>query len=309
MLPLPFPASTISGRFGDARPNGRKHLGLDFAQPKGTPIKASGRGFVRRHGYSYLGGHNVVVAYDGGLDLIYYHGDSPYPIADGARVEEGTVLGPVGSTGGDSTGAHLHVEAYLYPSSTAVNPADHLGGRVVGHAAASGGAGEEYPARALYGEAWVRSAQEKLIRLGYDLGEWGADGEDGDRTQDATRDFQRKHGLKDDGIFGPETNGVADQVLATPAPPAFPLPEGSYFGPKSGGSESVSGYFSHREEFKVWQRRMIERGWDLGPDGADGLYGDYAGNVAEGFQREKGLTVDRLIGRDTWDAAWTSPVT
>ncbi len=111
----------------------------------------------------------------------------------------------------------------------------------------------------------MRSAQEKLIRLGYDLGEWGADGEDGDRTQEATRDFQRKHGLKDDGIYGPETNGVVDQVLATPAAPVFPLPEGSYFGPKSGGSESVSGYFSHREDFKVWQRRMIERGWDLGP--------------------------------------------
>jgi hypothetical protein len=62
---------------------------------------------------------------------------------------------------------------------------------------------------------------------------------------------------------------------------------------------------------------MIERGWDLGPDGADGLYGPkgsnstdtYTGNTAEAFQREKGYTVDSLIGKETWDGAWTAPVT
>ncbi|WNM66272.1 endolysin [Microbacterium phage Astro16] len=93
------------------------------------------------------------------------------------------------------------------------------------------------------------------------------------------------------------------------AAPAYPLPWGSYFGPKSGPRESVSGYYSHREDLRRWQARMIARGWDLGPAGADGLYGDRTGDVAEAFQREKGLTVDRKIGPATWAAAWTAPIT
>lgn len=94
-------------------------------------------------------------------------------------------------------------------------------------------------------------------------------------------------------------------AIGTIAPP-FPLPAGSYFGPKSGPAASVSGYFSHREDFRMWQTQMKSRGWDIDPDG---LYGNQSGNVAEGFQSEKHLVVDRLIGPVTWAAAWTEPVT
>jgi N-acetyl-anhydromuramyl-L-alanine amidase AmpD len=95
-------------------------------------------------------------------------------------------------------------------------------------------------------------------------------------------------------------------AAAAPSAPAFPLPAGSYFGPKSGPAQSVSGYYSHREDFRRWQQRMADRGWAIA---ADGLYGGQSGDVAEAFQREKGLDVDRLIGPATWAAAWTSPVT
>ena len=90
-----------------------------------------------------------------------------------------------------------------------------------------------------------------------------------------------------------------------PAPP-FPLPNGSYFGPRSGPAKSVSGYYSHREDLRVWQQRMKDRGWRITPDG---LYGDETARVAKGFQAEKGLAADGLVGRDTWNAAWESPVT
>ncbi|AVR56409.1 peptidase [Microbacterium phage PaoPu] len=90
------------------------------------------------------------------------------------------------------------------------------------------------------------------------------------------------------------------------AAPAYPLPWGSYFGPKSGPRESVSGFYSHREDLRRWQQRMRDRGWTINPDG---LYGDQTGDVAEAFQREKGLTVDRKIGPATWAAAWTAPIT
>jgi hypothetical protein len=90
--------------------------------------------------------------------------------------------------------------------------------------------------------------------------------------------------------------------------PAFPLPPGYYFGPREplSNKRSVSGYFSHRADLKRWQQRMKERGWPITPDG---LYGDETGDVAEAFQREKGLTPDRLIGPATWAAAWTAPIT
>jgi peptidoglycan hydrolase-like protein with peptidoglycan-binding domain len=101
----------------------------------------------------------------------------------------------------------------------------------------------------------------------------------------------------------------------TPAPP-FPLPDGSYFGPKSGPRESVSGYFSHRDDLRRWQAQMKARGWRKVPGTGgrkdfadDGLYGDDTAAVARAFQAEKRLDVDGLIGPATWAAAWTAPVT
>ncbi|OEV28680.1 hypothetical protein AN220_00685 [Streptomyces nanshensis] len=108
-----------------------------------------------------------------------------------------------------------------------------------------------------------------------------------------------------DGTGNPDQGGGDSPEPGTDAPP-FPLPSGWYFGPASGPYYSVSGYYSHREDLRMWQNRMKDRGWSLV---ADGLYGDRTGDVAEAFQREKGLTVDRFIGAETWRAAWEAPVT
>ena len=87
--------------------------------------------------------------------------------------------------------------------------------------------------------------------------------------------------------------------------PAFPLPRGSYFGPKSGPAASVSGYYSHRADLRRWQEQMRKRGWSLT---ADGLYGPATARVARQFQAEKGLPADSRIGAQTWAAAWTEPI-
>lgn len=110
-----------------------------------------------------------------------------------------------------------------------------------------------------------------------------------------------------DWLMGHEVT-VAAVAPPTPgvAAPAFPLPWTSYFGPKSGPAASVSGYFSHREDLRRWQKRMQDRGWNINPDG---LYGDQTRDIAKSFQREKGLTPDGLIGPATWAAAWTAPIT
>lgn len=51
----------------------------------------------------------------------------------------------------------------------------------------------------------VISAQVKLIRLGYSCGWWGSDGEFGDATLGAIKEFQRDAGLDADGIVGQGT--------------------------------------------------------------------------------------------------------
>ena len=63
--------------------------------------------------------------------------------------------------------------------------------------------------------------------------------------------------------------------------------------------------YGHRADLKRWQAQMRKRGWSLT---ADGLYGPTTAKVARQFQKEKGLSVDGLIGAATWAAAWNSPV-
>lgn len=99
---------------------------------------------------------------------------------------------------------------------------------------------------------------------------------------------------------------MGDEQPSPPSAPAYPLPAGQFFGPKLGPTQSVSGYFSHREQLRAWQQRMKDRGWNINPDG---LYGPQTSDIALAFQREKGLVADRLIGPDTWAAAWAAPIT
>jgi hypothetical protein len=87
--------------------------------------------------------------------------------------------------------------------------------------------------------------------------------------------------------------------------PPFPLRAGWYFGPRNGPLESVSGYFGHRADLATWQRQMKVRGWSIE---TDGLYGPNTAKVASQFQKEKRLTVDGKIGKQTWDTAWLARV-
>ena len=51
----------------------------------------------------------------------------------------------------------------------------------------------------------VKLMQEMLVKLGYDLGSWGCDGDFGDCTELALWAFQKKAGLDVDGECGPVT--------------------------------------------------------------------------------------------------------
>lgn len=59
----------------------------------------------------------------------------------------------------------------------------------------------------------VRVYQEKLMKLGYNLGNCGADGDFGTDTYNAVVEFQREHSLEADGEIGPMTTAAIEEAL------------------------------------------------------------------------------------------------
>ena len=60
----------------------------------------------------------------------------------------------------------------------------------------------------------VRELQEILMKLGYNLGKWGVDGDFGDCTEMAVRQFQTQQGLKVDGKVDDKTVAALKAAIA-----------------------------------------------------------------------------------------------
>ena len=85
----------------------RPHLGIDYAAPRGTPIKSVGKGEVIAKGYAKGGGNYLKIRHPNHYVTIYNHMASyAGGIYPGKELEQGQVVGYVGSTG-LSTGPHL----------------------------------------------------------------------------------------------------------------------------------------------------------------------------------------------------------
>lgn len=59
----------------------------------------------------------------------------------------------------------------------------------------------------------VKELQAGLIKMGYDLGKYGADGDFGTKTLNAVKSFQKKYGLAVDGQFGPKSYAKYKEVM------------------------------------------------------------------------------------------------
>lgn len=94
-----------SQRFYNGKP-GRPHYGLDIAAPEGSPVTAPNGGVVvlAESDLFYSGG-TVIVDHGDGVSSSFLH-MSKVLVSVGDRVESGTLIGEVGSTG-RATGAHL----------------------------------------------------------------------------------------------------------------------------------------------------------------------------------------------------------
>jgi len=114
-LRTPVNFTRISSRFSFSRRHPilhkmRAHRGVDYAAPRGTAVKAAGEGRVvfagRKGGY----GRTVILRHGSAYTTLYAHlSRFSKGIRTGKRVEQGQIIGYVGSTG-LATGPHLHYE-------------------------------------------------------------------------------------------------------------------------------------------------------------------------------------------------------
>ena len=110
-----------SDRFHPVLKISRPHHGLDFAAPVGTPVSAVGDGVVVFAGYRGQYGRLIILRHHNGYETYYGHlSKIEKDIRRGRKVEQGRVIGNVGSTG-LATGPHLHYEIRVHRKP--VNPA------------------------------------------------------------------------------------------------------------------------------------------------------------------------------------------
>jgi murein DD-endopeptidase MepM/ murein hydrolase activator NlpD len=108
--PLEFSRVTsgFGGRIHPIAREWRQHKGVDYAAPTGTPVRTVGDGVVEFAGVQRGYGNVIEVKHRDGKSTLFAH-LSKISVTQGQKVEQGDVIGAVGSTG-FSTGPHLHFE-------------------------------------------------------------------------------------------------------------------------------------------------------------------------------------------------------
>ena len=118
--------STITPTSGYGMRWGKMHKGTDYGINEGTPITVIQPGIIEYSGWADGGaGNSVYINHPDGTKTVYFHLSKPSPLKTGQKINPGTVIGQVGSSGGTSTGPHLHFEYYPAGSTTQVDSRDY----------------------------------------------------------------------------------------------------------------------------------------------------------------------------------------
>lgn len=111
-LKAPLAFSRISSgfsmkRFHPITKTWKSHPAIDYAAPRGTPIKAVGDGTITRIGYTKGNGNFIELRHNNSYTTLYLHMSKfARKLKKGRKVAQGQVIGYVGSTG-LATGPHL----------------------------------------------------------------------------------------------------------------------------------------------------------------------------------------------------------
>ncbi|MBB5207443.1 OapA family protein [Chiayiivirga flava] len=113
-LRTPLEFTRISSLFSTGRKHPilgkvRRHAGVDYAAPSGTPIRAAGDGRVTFAGWKNGYGRTVIVDHGRGYTTLYGHLSKFGKYKTGTRVSQNATIGYVGMSG-LATGPHLHYE-------------------------------------------------------------------------------------------------------------------------------------------------------------------------------------------------------
>lgn len=124
LLKTPVSGAKLTSGFGMRRHPllgyTKMHTGLDFGAPIGTPIRAAASGTIESAGRHGAYGIAIEIRHSGKFETLYGHMSKlAAGIREGTRVNQGQVIGFVGSTG-RSTGPHLHYEVLI--NKKPVNP-------------------------------------------------------------------------------------------------------------------------------------------------------------------------------------------
>ncbi len=114
LMRTPINGARLTSRYGyrkhPIKGYRKKHKGVDFGAPRGTPIMAGGTGVITHAGRYGGYGNYVRIRHSDGYSTAYAHMKGfARGIRKGKRVRQGQTIGYVGSTG-LSTGPHLHYE-------------------------------------------------------------------------------------------------------------------------------------------------------------------------------------------------------
>lgn len=138
--------------------------------------------------------------------------------------------------------------------------------------------------------AEVIAVQQKLMDLGYEVS-GGADGQYGSGVRNAVRQFQSDNGLSVDGDVGPETwNALFPPTPVYLGYPGYLIAEG------------MSSY-----HVTLIQQRLANLGYSVGT--IDGIFGTKTKNAVIQFQQNNGLSVDGIVGENTWGKLFSNSST
>lgn len=259
------------------------HGGIDLVKQHNAPIKAFTTGTVLYAGMGQsgtgLGGYgNVVLLKDtNNRGQLYAHLDR-VTVSKGQKVRANQIIGYQGQTG-EVTGSHLHYEVrkhaeaappYGYRSNkqtSTLNPVEYLNQFTEkSDLIKEGMRGSE-----------VKTLQLNLIKLGYSLSKYGADGVFGAETERAVRNFQSDQKITVDGIVGPVTKNRINQALK-----AWSKYPGTLIRLGSKG-----------DNVKKIQQKVGTK--------VDGIFGKKTEQAVKNFQKKNGLAVDGIVGPKTWN--------